>query len=82
MKRVKAACILQTLVFAQRPEAGFSKEKELELNRQEVIAYKKGLDEAKTRYIITEETEQSDSSILIRIKKQYNDKTETAEYFN
>jgi hypothetical protein len=28
MKRVKAACILQTLVFSQKDDAGFTREQE------------------------------------------------------
>ena len=34
--------------------------------------YKTQLDRSRTRYQITEEAEQPDSSILIHIKKQYN----------
>ena len=33
MKRVKAACILQTLVFMQKEDCGFSREQILNMNR-------------------------------------------------
>lgn len=82
MKRVKAACILQTLVFAQKPESELSKERALQINRDEIEHYKKSMERAKTRYIIVDETEQEDGSIIVQVKKQYNDKADVAEYFN
>ncbi len=81
MKRVKAACILQTLVFAQKPEMGYSAEQSLNLNRQEIEHYKAMLQRAKTRYVITDEAEQEDGSIVVHVKKQYNDKADVSEYF-
>ena len=49
MKRVKAACILQTLVFAQKPEMGYSKDRALRINKEEIEHYKATLERAKTR---------------------------------
>ena len=49
MKRVKAGCILQTLVFMQKEDCGFSKESQLIYNRLEVEKYQKELDKNKTR---------------------------------
>ena len=40
------------------------------------------MDRSRTRYQITEETEQSDGSVLARVRKQYNDKADVSEYFN
>lgn len=40
MKRVKAACIYQTLVFSQKPEAGYTHEQALRLNRDEIAHYR------------------------------------------
>ena len=40
------------------------------------------MDRSRTRYQITEETEQADSSVLVRVRKQYNDKADVSEYFN
>ncbi len=81
MKRVKAACIFQTLLFAQKPEMGYSREQALRINLDEVEHYKKTLERTKTRYQITETLEQEDGSVLVRVRKQYNDKAEVDEYF-
>lgn len=81
MKRVKAACILQTLVFAQKPELGYSKDQALKINREEIVHYKATLARAKTRYQIIDEVEQADGSIIVHVRKQYNDKVDVTEYF-
>ncbi len=81
MKRVKAACILQTLVFSQKPELGLSRESALKLNKDEVEHYKSTLVRNKTRYVIVSETEQDDGAVIVHIKKQYNDTADVAEYF-
>lgn len=82
MKRVKAACIFQTLIFAQKPEMGYSKDRALKINQDEIEHYKKTLERAKTKYQITDMVEQEDGSIVVRVRKQYNDKTDCSEYFN
>ena len=81
MKRVKAACILQTLVFAQKPDTMLSRETMLSLNRQEFAHYKQTMEKTRTRYQIIDEAEQDDGSILVHVRKQYNDKTDVSEYF-
>lgn len=81
MKRVKAACILQTLVFAQKPEMGYSKERALKINQEEIEHYKATLERTKTRYQIVDTSEQEDGSIVVRVRKQYNDKVDVSEYF-
>lgn len=81
MKRVKAACILQTLVFAQKPEMGYSKECALKINQEEIEHYKATLERAKTRYQIIDTVEQDDGSIVVHVRKQYNDKADVSEYF-
>ncbi len=40
------------------------------------------LKKAKTRYIITDETEESDGSIVLHAKKQYNDTADVAGCFD
>ena len=82
MKRVKAGCILQTLAFLQKDDCGLSKELQLRRNREEVEAYKKELEKNKTRYQIIETVEQEDSSIIVRVRKHLNDKTDVSEYFS
>lgn len=81
MKRVKAACIYQTLVFQQKEDAFLSKEQILNMNRAEVRRYKDSMNRTHTRYQIAEETEQEDGSIIVRVRKQYNDKADVSEYF-
>lgn len=82
MKRVKAACILQTLVFAQKEDCGLTREQQLRLNRDEVSRYKATMDRSRTRYQITEKTEQSDGSVIVRVRKQYSDRADVSEYFD
>ncbi len=82
MKRVKSACILQTLVFSQKPEMGYSKERALKINHEEIEHYKSTLERSHTRYQITDESEREDGSIIVRVRKQYNDKADVSEYFN
>ena len=81
MKRVKAACILQTLIFAQKPEMGYTKDRALQINKEEVEHYKATLERAKTRYQIVDTVEQEDGSVVVHVRKQYNDKTDVSEYF-
>lgn len=81
MKRVKAACILQTLVFAQKPEMGYSRDRALRINKEEIEHYKATLERAKTRYQIMDTVEQEDGSIVVHVRKQYNDKADVSEYF-
>lgn len=81
MKRIQSACIMQTLIFAQKPDMGYSTEQARRLNREEITRYKDAMDRAKTRYVLVSETEQDDGSIVIRIKKQYNDRADVSEYF-
>ena len=82
MKRVKAACILQTLLFSQKDAYSMTREQQLNANHDEVARYKAMMDRSRTRYQIVEETEQSDGSVLVRVRKQYNDKVDVSEYFN
>jgi len=81
MKRVKAACIFQTLIFQQKEDGFLSREQILNLNRAEVKRYKDTMEKNHTRYQITLEEEQEDGSILVSVRKQYNDKADVAEYF-
>lgn len=82
MKRVKAACILQTLVFAQKDDCGLTREQQLRANRDEASRYKATMDGSRIRHQITEETEQADGSVLVRVRKQYNYKADVSEYFD
>lgn len=81
MKRVKAACILQTLVFMQKEDCGLSRTAILESNRREFSHYKQALERTHTRYQIVSVDEQENGSIIVRVRKQYNDKADVSEYF-
>ncbi len=70
MKRVKAACICQTLHFMTKEEE--QPENAIRWVRQEVEQYKKGLERNHTKYRILEETEQPDGSMIVKVIKQYN----------
>ena len=70
MKRVKAACISQTLHFMLKD--GVGEDYARKLVKEEVERYKHQLDRSHTQYKILSETEQADGSILMEIKKQYN----------
>ncbi len=82
MKRVRSGCILQTLVFLQKDDCGLDSQTQLECNRSEVEKYKQDLEKNKTRYQIVSVEEQDDSSIILRVKKHLNAKTDVSEYFD
>ncbi|MGN0402334.1 MAG: hypothetical protein ACI4HQ_08755 [Acetatifactor sp.] len=70
MKRVKAACITQTLQFLLKEDA--PRDYAVKLVNEEVKKYKEQLDKNKTQYKILSEETQADGSVIIEIKKQYN----------
>ena len=70
MKRVKAACITQTLHFLLKEDVGQEYAKKLVI--EEVKKYKDSIDKNKTQYKILSEETQADGSVIIEIKKQYN----------
>ncbi len=70
MKRIKAACICQTLHFMLKEDA----EHQWAVNqvKQDVEHYKQGLERNRTQYKIIEEATQPDGSVILKIVKQYN----------
>ena len=58
-----------------------SAENAVELNKAEYEKYKSDLEKTGTRYQILSEKEESDGSVAVKIRKQYNDKTDVSEYF-
>lgn len=70
MKRIKAACLEQTIHFQLKD--GISPELAKQQVRQEYESYKMQMDRQRTQYKIVEEAEQPDGSLIIRIKKQNN----------
>ena len=70
MKRIKAACICQTLHFMLKEDTPH--DYAVRAVRQEVEQYKLGLDRHHTKYKIVDEATQPDGSILVKVIKQYN----------
>lgn len=70
MKRVKAACVTQTLHFQLKED--IDREYAISLMKGELDRYKKQLEKSETKYKILSESEEQDGSIIIEIKKQYN----------
>lgn len=70
MKRVKAACITQTLHFMLKEDLGH--DYAVSMVNEEVKKYKAQLEKSSTKYKIMSESIQDDGSVIIEIKKQYN----------
>lgn len=70
MKRVKAACICQTLHFMLKDDLGH--DYAVKMVKDEVQNYKASLDKNRAKYKIISEETQSDGSVMIKIIKQYN----------
>ena len=70
MKRVKAACICQTLHFMLKEDA--QHEWVVKQVEQEIELYIKTLERNRTQYKIVEQNVQSDGSVIMKIIKQYN----------
>ena len=70
MKRVKAACICQTLHFMLKDD--LEQEQAVRLVKEELANYKRKLEQNRTQYKILEESPQPDGSIIVKVIKQYN----------
>ena len=70
MKRVKAACITQTLHFMLKEDLGH--DYAVKIVDEEVKKYKEQLERNKTQYKIVSEERQPDDSVILEIIKQYN----------
>ncbi|MGM9531972.1 hypothetical protein [Intestinibacter sp.] len=79
MKRVKAACICQTLHFMLKEDLGH--DYGVKLVKKEYENYIAGLEKNHTKYKIIDETVQPDGSIIIKIRKQYNN-SDVGEYLD
>ena len=67
MKRIKAACLEQTIHFQLKD--GISAELAKQQVRQEYESYKAQMDRHKTQYKVIEETEQPDGSLILSKSK-------------
>lgn len=79
MKRVKAACITQILHFTVKED--FGHDYNAKVVKSEVEKYKEQLKKGGTQYRILSEEEQSDGTVIIEIKKQYNS-SPVGDYLN
>ena len=70
MKRIKAACLEQTIHFQLKD--GISLELARQQVRQEYESYRMQMDRHRTQYKIIEESVQPDGSLIIKIKRQNN----------
>lgn len=70
MKRVKSACICQTLHFMLKEDVAH--DWAVKQCRQEYEQYKKKMEQNRTQYKIVEEAVQPDGSIIVKVIKQYN----------
>ena len=79
MKRVKAACICQTLHFMLKEDVVHSYA--VKLVQEEVAKYKASLENNRTQYKIISEETQPDDSVIIKIIKQ-NNTSPVGDYLN
>lgn len=70
MKRIKYACLEQTIHFMLKED--LRHEDAVRGVQNDVQGYKMQLERSKTRYRIVSEEVQADGSVIIKIKKQYN----------
>lgn len=70
MKRIKEACICQTLHFMLKEDVDH--DYAVRVVKEEITKYKASLEKSGTKYKILEEIEQPDGSVIIKIKKKYN----------
>lgn len=73
MKRIKAACITQTIHFINKDitKSEYSKRKV----QEEITRYKHRLDRERTKYKILSEEVEEDGSVIMEIVKEYGYKT-------
>ena len=79
MKRVKAACICQTLHFMLKEDLDY--DDAMQAVGDEVEQYKASLRKKRVKHRIVSEETQPDGSVVMKIIKQYN-ASPTGEYLN
>ena len=67
MKRIKSACLQQTIHFMLKED--LRHEDALRGVKEDVAAYKMQLERSRTRYRIDSEEEQPDGSVIVKIRK-------------
>lgn len=79
MKRIQKACLTQTVVFSNHN--GETTDYARKLIEEEYEKYIKNLNASRTIYQILSEHKNDDGSIVIEIKKQYNN-SPVGDYLN
>lgn len=70
MKRIKAACLEQTIHFQLKDD--MPREEAAKFVEAEYAHYLAQMDRNRTVYRILEKNEQKDGSLIVKLKKQYN----------
>ena len=70
MRRIRSACLIQTIHFQLKED--LPHDEACRAVREEYALYKSRMDRNRTRYKIIKEQEEPDGSLLIEVKKQYN----------
>ena len=70
MKRIKAACLEQTIHFMLKDD--LPHDEAVKFVEAEYAHYLAQLERSRTEYRIPEKAEQPDGSPLVKLKKQYN----------
>lgn len=70
MKRIKYACLEQTIHFMLKEDVSHADA--VRGVQNDIHVYKAQLDRSRTRYRIVSEEVQEDGTVIIRIRKQYN----------
>lgn len=69
MKRIREACLLQTIHFQLKEN--YDHGTAVRAVREELARFKRDLERNGTTYLITEEAEQADGSVIVQVKRQY-----------
>ena len=71
MKRVQAACMMQTLHFSLKDDGyPVTREQAMKAVQSENEQYRRQMDQRRVRYQIVEELPQEDGSLIVKVKKQ------------
>lgn len=79
MKRIKAACLLQTICF--QPKDSYPSEFNKQQVQKEYEGYKAQMNRRGVKFKILEENTQPDGSIIVKLKKQNNQQA-VGDYFD
>jgi len=80
MKRIKAACITQTIHFTN--VEGKGNEYGRKKVQEEIKRYKSRMDRDKTRYKVLSEELQDDGSVIMEIVREYGNRKSVGNYLD